>query len=66
MSDDVYNDFLQHEYEKVMRQLQEHGYYRDYYDTNDCAAVREDKKPDLCTEEEWDEFCKEMGLTDYD
>lgn len=63
MSDDVYNDFLQHEYEKVMRQMQEHGYY---YGRSDSAAVREDKKPDLCTEEEWDNFCKEMGLTDYD
>lgn len=63
MSDDVYNDFLQHEYEKVMRQMQEHGYY---YGEADCAAVRENKKPDLCTEEEWDNFCKEMGLTDYD
>ena len=63
MNDDVYNDFLQHEYEKVMRQLQERGYY---YGGSDCAAVREDKKPDLCTVEEWDEFCKEMGLTDYE
>ena len=63
MNNDVYEDFLQHEYEKVMRQMQEHGYY---YGEADCASVREDKKPDLCTSEEWDNFCKEMGLTDYD
>lgn len=65
MNNKDYADFLQHEYEKVMQQLQERGYYLDD-GRSDCAAVREDKKPDLCTVEEWDNFCKEMGLTDYD
>lgn len=65
MNTNEYEEFLQHEYEKVMRQMQSHGYYLDY-GGSDSAAVREDKKPDLCTVEEWDNFCKEMGLTDYD